>query len=615
MSGRPAVRRVHRMPFGAEARDDGTTRFRLWAPAARGVELWLSDRRQGFAMPRDAAGWAEWVTRDAPAGSRYSFRIDGELLVPDPASRYQPDDVHGPSEVVEPSAYAWSDAEWRGVAPERLVFYELHVGTFTPQGTFQALAGRLDHLVALGATAIELMPVADFPGRWGWGYDGVLPFAPDSTYGRPEALKALVEACHARGLAVFLDVVYNHFGPEGNYLHRYAPEFFSRERKTPWGDAINFDEPGCEIARAFVVHNALYWLEEFHLDGLRLDAVHAMPDGSGEHVLAELARAVAEGPGRDRVIHLVLENDANEARYLARNGPDKRPLYQAQWNDDMHHALHVMLTGETGGYYEDYRPPLSHLARCLTEGFAYQGQVSSYRGRPRGEPSVGLPPTAFVGFLQNHDQVGNRALGERIAALAPPEAVRAATSVLLLAPPLPLLFMGQEWAAQEPFLFFSDLGPDLGHLVSEGRRREFARFPEFAHPEARVRIPDPQAGATRARSVLDWTRVGQAPHAEWLAFHRQLLEVRAREIVPLQSGEPAPDTASTLIGETALEVMWVFPEQRELRLIANLGSRPVTHPGPTPQWGRQIYPIGGGSAAWKELPPWSVRWYLSEAAR
>ncbi len=615
MSAQPAVRRAHRMPFGAEARDDGSTRFRLWAPAARSVELWLPDRRQGLAMSRDAAGWAEWVTRDAPPGSRYSFRIDNELLVPDPASRYQPDDVHGPSEVVDPSAYAWTDAEWHGIAPERLVFYELHIGTFTPKGSFQALAERLDHLVALGVTAVELMPVADFPGRWGWGYDGVLPFAPDASYGRPEALKALVEACHARGLAVFLDVVYNHFGPEGNYLHRYAPAFLSRERKTPWGEAINFDEPGCEVARAFVVHNALYWLEEFHLDGLRLDAVHAMPDSSALDVLVELARAAAEGPGRDRLIHLILENDANEARYLTRTDSDKRPVYQAQWNDDMHHALHAMLTGETGGYYADYQPPLPHLARCLSEGFAFQGQFSPYRGRARGERSVGLPPTSFVGFLQNHDQIGNRALGERIAALAAPEAVRAATAVLLLAPPLPLLFMGQEWAAPEPFLFFSDLGPDLGLLVSEGRRREFARFPEFAHPDARARIPDPQAEATRTRSVLDWARVQQAPHAEWLAFHRQLLEVRAREIVPLQSGEPAPDTRSTLLGETALEVTWVFPDQRVLRLVANLGSQAVTHSGPMPHWGRQIYPPASASTSWTELPPWTVRWYVSGTSR
>jgi maltooligosyltrehalose trehalohydrolase len=615
MSGQLARRRAHRMPFGAEARDDGTTRFRLWAPAARSVELWLADREQGFAMPRDAAGWAEWVTREAPPGSRYSFRIDGELLVPDPASRFQPDDVHGASEVVDPLDFAWSDADWRGLPPERLVFYEIHVGTFSPEGTFAGLADRLDHLVSLGVTAVELMPVSDFSGRRGWGYDGVLPFAPESSYGRPETLKALVEACHARGLAVFLDVVYNHFGPEGNYLHRYAPAFFSRAHKTPWGDALNFDEPGCEVVRSFVVHNALYWLEEFHLDGLRLDAVHAIADSSIQPVLVELARTVAEGPGRDRLVHLVLENDGNESRYLARAGEDKRPLYQAQWNDDLHHALHTLLTGERDGYYADYQPPLPHLARALGEGFAFQGEWSPYRGRVRGEPSAALPPTAFVGFLQNHDQIGNRALGERITALAPAEAVRAATAVLLLAPPLPLLFMGQEWAAPEPFLFFSELGGDLGAAVSEGRRREFARFPEFAGPRARMRIPDPQDERTFARSVLDWRRTARTPYREWIDFHRTLLDVRSREIMPLLSGEPVPETRWALLAKTALEATWTFPEQRVLRLIANLGAEPVPHGGPQPDWGRAIYGLGPGGPAWTELLPWSVYWYVSEASR
>ena len=603
------------MPFGAEMHDDGSTGFRLWAPAAKQVELWLADRRQGFAMPRDAAGWAEWVTRDAPAGTRYCFRIDDELLVPDPASRYQPLDVHGPSEVVDPLEYAWSDGEWRGIAPERLVFYELHVGTFSPEGTFAGLADRLDHLVALGVTAVELMPVADFPGRWGWGYDGVLPFAPHAAYGRPGELKALVEACHARGLAIFLDVVYNHFGPEGNYLHRYAPAFSANEHKTPWGDALNFDGPNSEMVRAFVVHNALYWLEEFHFDGLRLDAVHAMPDGSPDHVLDELARAVAEGPGQNRRVHLVLENDHNEARRLTRSGPDKRPPYLAQWNDDVHHALHVLLTGEQRGYYEDYHPPLPHLARGLAEGFAYQGEWSSYRGRQRGEPSAELPTTSFVDFLQNHDQIGNRAFGERITELASPEAVRAATAIVFLAPPLPLLFMGEEWGAPEPFLFFSDLGRDLGALVTEGRRREFARFREFAEPAARQSIPDPQAESTRDRSVLDWKHVAEPRHAEWLAFHRELLEVRAREIAPLLGGEPVLESRARLMDETAFAVEWVLPDGRVLRVVANLGPRPVPHEGPAAAWGRQIYPIEPSPAAWKELGYWSVRWYLTEASR
>jgi malto-oligosyltrehalose trehalohydrolase len=607
----PITVRAHRMPFGAEVRADGTTRFRLWAPAARTIDLWLEDQARALTMARDAGGWAEYVTREAPPGTRYRFRIDGDFLVPDPASRYQPADVHGPSEVVDPNAHAWNDGAWTGVAAERLVFYELHVGTFSREGTFGGVAARLDHLASLGVTAIELMPVGEFPGRWGWGYDGVLPFAPEARYGRPEDLKSLVEACHGRGLAVFLDVVYNHFGPEGNYLSRYAPSFTSRRHRTPWGEAMNFDEPGSEVVRAFMVHNALYWLEEFHLDGLRIDAAHSMVDDSPVHVLEELGRAVADGPARERPAHLVLENDANETRYLRRPAPGGRPLFQAQWNDDLHHALHVMVTGETASYYGDYVPALSHLARCLTQGFAYQGDLSEHRGAPRGEPSGELPPTAFVGFLQNHDQIGNRALGERVTALARPDAVRAATAILLLAPALPLVFMGQEWAAPEPFLYASDLGGDFGALVAEGRRREFARFPAFSTVESRARIPDPQAADTRAMSVLDWSRLARPAHQQWLAFHRALLSLREKEIMPLLTGEPVPEARSTAIGETALEVVWIFPAGT-LRLVANLGAAGAAHRGPARDWGRRLYGLGLSGDGWETLPPWSVVWFLRE---
>ena len=599
------------MPFGAEVREDGTTRFRLWAPGARQVDLWLEEPGRPVAMPRDAGGWAEYVTREAPPGTRYRYRIDGELLVPDPAARFQPGDVHGASEVVDPLAHAWTDTAWNGLPRERLVFYELHVGAYTPAGTYAGVAERLDHLVSLGVTAVELMPLADFPGRWGWGYDGVLLYAPEATYGPPEDLKALVDAAHARGLAVFLDVVYNHFGPEGNYLHRYAPGFFNPRHQTPWGDGVNYDGPGSEVVRAFMIHNALYWIEEYHLDGLRLDAVNAIVDDSPRHLLVELARAVADGPGRERHVHLVLENGANEARYLRREDGG-RPLYQAQWNDDVHHALHVLLTGESGGYYGDYQPPLPHLGRCLTEGFAFQGERSVYRDGARGEPCADLPPTAFVGFLQNHDQIGNRALGERLAALAPVDAVRAATALLLLSPGLPLLFMGEEWAAPEPFLFFSDLGPDLGPLVSEGRRRELARFPEFADPAMRERIPDPQAESTFRRSVLDWTHAGAAVHKDSLAFHRTLLALRARAVAPLLADEAVPVGWWKALGDTALEVAWTFPSGT-LRLVANLGAAPVPHEGPGADWGRRLHALALPSPAWSTLPPWSVAFYLAGA--
>ena len=600
------------MPFGAELQPDGATRFRLWAPAARQVELWLDESPRGYSMTLGSDGWASLVTPEAPAGARYRFKIDGQVLVPDPASRFQPDDVHGASEVIDPRAYAWRDGGWNGVPAERLVFYELHVGTFTPAGTFAGVAEKLDHLVELGVSAIELMPVADFPGRWGWGYDGVLPFAPDSRYGRPEALKDLVAACHSRGLAVFLDVVYNHFGPEGNYLRHYAPAFFNPHHRTPWGDAINFDGPGSEVVRAFVIHNALYWLEEYHLDGLRLDAVHAIADTSASHVLIDLARAVIEGPGRDRLVHLVLENDRNEARYLGSSSAGGRPLYQAQWNDDLHHALHVACTAERSGYYQDYEPPLPHLRRCLAEGFAYQGDYSRFQERLRGEPSAHLPPTAFVGFLQNHDQVGNRAFGERITALASAEAVRAATAVLLLAPSLPLIFMGQEWAASEPFLFFSDLGPDLGPRVSEGRRQEFSRFAEFADPETRSRMPDPQAVQTKERSALDWSWTGNTVHQEWVAFHRSLLHLRHREITPLLSAAAPARFDSTVVRETVIEMAWVFSSTRVLRLVANLGAGVARHEGPARSWGRRLYALGVAASHWTELPPWSLGWFIGE---
>ncbi|HVQ77027.1 MAG TPA: malto-oligosyltrehalose trehalohydrolase [Candidatus Binatia bacterium] len=603
------------MSFGAEIGPDGGTRFRLWAPGAGRVELCLEASAPPVAMSRDAQGWASATVAGVPAGTTYRFRIDGRLLVPDPASRFQPQDVHGPSEVIDPAAYGWSDAAWAGVSPERLVYYELHVGTFTAEGTFAAAAARLDDLAALGVTAVELMPLADFPGRRGWGYDGVLPFAPDSAYGRPEELKALVDAAHARGIAVLLDVVYNHLGPEGNYLGQYAPEFFSRTHHTPWGAALNFDGPGSPVVRQFIVDNALYWLEEFHLDGLRLDAVHAIVDSSPRHIVDELAGAVAAGPARHRAVHLVLENAANEARWLAPRSPAGAGLHRAQWNDDVHHALHVLLTGERGGYYADYQPPVPVLGRCLTEGFAFQGEWSAYGGGGRGEPSRHLPPTAFVAFLQNHDQIGNRALGERVTTLADPAAVRAATAALLLSPAPPLLFMGQEWGASEPFLFFSDLGPDVGPLVAEGRRAEFARFPEFADPESRLRIPDPQDPETCRRSVLDWSRRCEAEHRAWVELHRALLEVRAREIAPLLAAETPPAARWQALGATALDVEWRFARGGTLRMVLNLGPAPVAHAGPEPAWGRRIHALGLPHGGWSALPPWSVGCYLRDDAR
>lgn len=612
------MKRSHRMPFGAELLDDGRVRFQLWAPGAAQIDLCLmaSGRERSHSMVPMEGGWFAYLTSEVRVGDLYQYRINGVQRVPDPASRSQPQDVHGPSQVVDPEAWTWQDASWNGRPWEEAVVYELHVGAFSPQGTFGAVQRRLDYLADLGVTAVELMPIADFPGRHNWGYDGVLLFAPESRYGRPEDLKALVQAAHERGLMMFLDVVYNHFGPEGNYLHWYAPQFFTERHHTPWGAALNFDGEGSRVVRDFFIHNALYWLEEFHFDGLRLDAVHAILDDRRPDILEELAQTVQQRLGGQRLVHLVLENDHNAARYLARDEAGRPRFYVAQWNDDLHHALHVLTTRETQGYYADYADaPVRHLGRCLAEGFAYQGEPSSYRdGALRGEPSRELPATAFVAFLQNHDQVGNRAFGERISQLATPEALRAAWAILLLAPSPPLLFMGQEFSAPEPFAFFCDLGPDLAPLVTEGRRREFARFPEFADPASREQIPDPCAPQTFAAAILDWSLIGKAEHRCWLALHRELLDLRRRAIVPRLKGLLGGHAAFRTFGQRGLEVSWVLGEGSRLTLVANLGDTPTTFDGaPTGRLlhgtHRESFPLRTGGS----LPPWFAAWFLDAA--
>ena len=603
------MRRRHDMPFGAALRDDGATRFRLWAPGARRVELALAHdvARAEVAMAPHAGGWYETVAPDTPAGTRYAFRIDGGIAVPDPASRFNPEDVHAPSTVVDPYAFEWRDADWRGRPWEEAVVYELHVGTFTTEGTFAAVEGRLDYLAGLGVTALELMPVADFPGRRNWGYDGVLPFAPDASYGTPEDLKSLVDAAHARGLMMLLDVVYNHFGPEGNYLHLYAPQFFNPAHHTPWGAAINFDGEHARTVRDFFVHNALYWLEEYRFDGLRLDAVHAIADDSEPDIVAEIAGAVRSGPGRDRHVHVVLEDDGNHARYLARDAGGRPALATAQWNDDVHHAAHVLLTGETDGYYADYADrPLWYFGRCLAEGFGYQGEISRYRGgRARGEPSTALPAGAFLNFLQTHDQVGNRALGERIGALARPDALDAATACILLAPAPPLLFMGEEFGAAAPFLFFCDFGPDLAAAVAQGRRGEFARFGRFRDPAARDAIPDPNDPATFERSKLVWEERAQGPHGDRLALCRRLLALRREHVVPRLAGMRPPGEFECF-DRGGLAVRWTLGDRARLHLAANLADSPARSAPPP---GRVIYASHlrpAGAFAGNFALPWSV---------
>jgi malto-oligosyltrehalose trehalohydrolase len=582
------------------------TRFTLWAPASEKVELLLED--DALPMERHEDGTFVLTTRATP-GIGYRYRVDGEGEVPDPASRHQPEDVHGPSAVVDPEAFEWGDGDWKGRPWEETVLYELHVGAFTPEGTFAAAREKLDYLADLGVTAIELMPLSDFPGGRNWGYDGVLPYAADSSYGTPEDLKGFAQAAHERNIMVFLDVVYNHLGPEGNYLPLYAPGFFTERHETPWGAAINFDGEGSRNVRDFFIHNALYWLEEYNLDGLRLDAVHAIKDDSEKHFLVELAERIRSGPGLNRHVHLVLENEENTSSHL-RGGH----LYDAQWNDDIHHALHTALTGEDVSYYADYADaPVRNLGRCLAEGFAYQGEPSRHRGNRRGESSGDLPPLSFVAFLQNHDQIGNRAFGERVTELAPPEAVRAAAAVYLLSPQVPMLFMGEEWGASAPFAFFCDFEESLAPLVTEGRREEFAKFPEFSDAETRERIPDPSAEATFELSKPDWEERDAPEHERWLRLYRELLALRRAEIVPRLKGVPGGEARYRLVGERGLRAQWPLGDGSLLTLLANLGPQPLS--GFEAASGKMLYATPGAADDERTLPAWSAAWYMREGGQ
>ena len=534
------------LPFGATLVDPDHTRFRLWAPGQQEVAVEI-DGLDSVPMTRDGEGWFE-AEAACGAGARYRYRLADGLAVPDPASRAQGRDVHDPSLVVDPRAYRWRHPGWRGRKWQEAVLYELHAGTL---GGFAGVAATLPDLAQLGITAIELMPVNDFPGQRNWGYDGVLPFAPDAAYGTPDDLKALVDAAHGLGLMIFLDVVYNHFGPDGNYLAAYAPGFFRHDVATPWGAAIDFRRP--EVRR-FFTENALYWLMEYRFDGLRFDAVHAIGDPDWLDEMAAEGRATVEP---DRHVHLVLEHDGNVADHLRRS-------FDAQWNDDAHHVLHVLLTGEVDGYYADYADrPAERLARCLGEGFAYQGEPSAYRkGERRGTPCADLAPTAFVLFLQNHDQVGNRPFGDRLVERVDPAALEAAIVLQLLCPQVPLIFMGEEGGSRTPFLYFTDHQGDLARAVREGRRREFAAFKGFHDGETAQSIPDPNALATfeSSRPVAD--------DADRRALYRRLLALRAAALAPHIAG--ARSISAQAVGPAGVAARWRLGNGAVLTLASNL---------------------------------------------
>lgn len=575
--------------FGPQLSEDGVL-FSLWAPNARSVDL-ICDGQH--SMSKNGDGWFSLHRPEAKAGSRYKFLIDGETSVPDPASHFQPEDVGGPSEVIDQDAFRWSQSNWRGRPWEDAIFLETHVGAYTSGGTYRAMIEKLDYIADTGFTALEFMPLADFSGQRNWGYDGVLWYAPDHSYGRPDDLKALIDEAHKRGVMVFLDVVYNHFGPEGNFLHRYASKFFC-ETKTPWGDAIDYRLP--EV-RSFAIQNAVHWLEHYRFDGLRLDAVHALAEPSGNQLLGELSDAVGKLAARtSRHIHLVLENDDNRAALLDPDQDPPRGKYRAQWNDDYHHAWHVLLTGENAGYYGDYASPEQQLVRALTSGFAYQGEASAHRGgAARGEPSGALPPDAFVNFLQNHDQIGNRPLGDRLETCAKTAPIEAALAITLLAPMPPLLFMGEEWGAQAAFPFFCDFQGDLAKAVREGRRREFRSAYERYGDE----IPDPLDEVTFASAKLDWSELKEEAHRKRHQFVRRLLDIRRREIVPrLRGSRFIPRPADNALAQ------WTMGDGTTLTLVANLSSERRARADS--DFGRSIW-----SENINPPEPWTVAWMLS----
>ncbi len=564
----PTRRPLHQaVPLGATPLAAGRVALRVWAPRCRTVEVEiLPEGKETTRLPmtRDAQGFYDAVV-EGPVGLRYRYVLDGERRRPDPAARALPEGVHGVAEVVDSAAFAWTDAGWRGRPLTEYVIYELHVGTFTPAGTFEAIIPRLAALRDLGVTAIELMPVASFPGGRNWGYDGVGLFAPQRTYGGAAGLARLVDACHAQGLCVVLDVVYNHLGPEGNYLCEFGP-YFTDRHKTPWGDAINFDGPDAGPVRQFFIENAVRWITDFHVDALRLDAVHGIVDDSRVHILRELNEAVQRAARREgRVVPVVAESDLNDRRIIDTAAQGGYGL-AAQWSDDFHHALHSLLTGERSGYYADFGR-IEQLAKAYTDGYVYTGEPSAYRGRPHGTPSRDLPGERFVVFAQNHDQIGNRPRGDRLSALVPFEGLKAAAAAYLLAPSLPLLFMGEEYGEPAPFLYFtSHEDQGLASAVSRGRRDEFEAFGWEAE------VPDPQASATFERSILSFPLAERPPHAGLRAWYRALLDLRLEE--PALGPRGKDRLAARPIGDRALAVFRRAGRGQAFFLL-NLGAEPL----------------------------------------
>jgi maltooligosyltrehalose trehalohydrolase len=555
---------------------------RVWAPEARSIDLVLeSTKGSSPRLPLKSTGDGYFTGRfpEIPAGTQYRFLVDGDRALPDPASRFQPEGVHGPSQVVDPAQFAWTDATWTGLSMEDLILYELHVGTFSPEGTFNGVRKKLQHLQSLGITAIELMPVADFPGDRGWGYDGVDLFAPARCYGTPDDLRQLVDDAHTMNIGVFLDIVYNHLGPEGAYLGAFSPYYFSSRHKSPWGDAVNLDNTHCRPVRDFFIENALHWIHEYHIDGLRLDATHAMVDDSATHFLQELTEKVNTSLRQERKVLLIAEDDRNLAKLIQ---PVDQGGYglDGVWADDFHHQIRRMLAGDDDGYFQDFTGDTEDLAQTIRQGWFYTGQKSAFRKTPRGTPTTGIPPQKFVHCIQNHDQVGNRALGDRLNATLDPAAFRAVSALLLLSPATPLIFMGQEWGASAPFCYFTDHPEALGKSVTEGRRNEFRHFKAFSDPESRKTIPDPQALSTFLNCKLNWDESNREPHAGTLRLYRELLKLRNTEPA-LQSSENSFFEVRALDANT-LALKRQTSHRNSLLVVACLKNSGRVDSGPSP---------------------------------
>jgi maltooligosyltrehalose trehalohydrolase len=564
----PTANLTRRLTVGAELQPGGGAHLRVWAPACRRVELVIPGTApdtivRSLQMDREHDGHFSIFDPDARAGGRYWFRLDGERLRPDPASRAQPDGPHGPSQYVDPSAYAWHDARWRGVERDGHVIYEMHVGTFTREGTWAAAVGFLDELARIGITAIEMMPVAEFPGSFGWGYDGVDLYAPTRLYGTPDDLRRFVDRAHALGLGVILDVVYNHLGPDGNYLHEYSPEYFTDKYKNDWGRALNFEGPA--PAREFFVQNAAYWIREFHFDGLRLDATQDIHDASSEHVILSIATAARLAAG-SRSILLIAENEPQDTRLVR---PPDRGGYglDALWNDDAHHSAVVALTGRREAYYRDYLGSAQELVSCARFGYLYQGQWYSWQKKRRGTPALDLLPRAFVAYLENHDQVANSAFGERLHQKCSPALFRAVTAWLLLGPATPMLFQGQEFGSSKPFVYFADHNEELAQSVREGRRQFLSQFPTTSDATVQRTLPAPDDRDEFRGCVLD--RDERARHKDMYELHCDLLALRKSDSVLSRAGTYRPEGA--VLGSSAFLLRYIDADLGDRLLVVNLG--------------------------------------------